>query len=491
MSTIRHLSWRDNRVGKLVQTVDDVTCVGERQTLDPEYNAILLELSASEWTKLFSVILTGGDLVYPDESHTLHWAWVRGLECGMSFCQKMIECFQLDEDTREAMIQAFIAELLADAIQAEAWVSAMRQLGLGSSSGINATGTPNSGILGQILDTSCDPPTLYGKCFGAVEGLNEIAEQTLETIEVITNVAELVAELADNIPVLGAFGSSIVDVGRWLQDTMTETYFEAYNTTSKERYACLIYCAVINSDCILNFTDIRDAYRSELTSYLPPSPDAEMSEYLEWFITLIGLSDIQFVGAMHLFLLEILARAGYIYDSTWRTVKIAIETSDPIEPVCEDCLCIIPEVVWNWGNSDNYTIYPITNRQIDTGYPFFDDGSKSYATGVITDGTLPQDIEGFEAGCEYRWIHTTLWYTQTTGSQSKTATIAIYSDIDHTNLLTSFTVNVPYETFTTVHQELPTPISGQTTYYIVVSIPPHSSAYGFYQSVTTISSNEP
>jgi len=88
----------------LVQEITDATCSGSRVLLDTDYNQINLELTAEEWMQLFSCILTGGDIVYPEISHDLHWKWVKALECAMTFCEKMADCISSSEEVRVAMI---------------------------------------------------------------------------------------------------------------------------------------------------------------------------------------------------------------------------------------------------------------------------------------------------------------------------------------------------------------------------------------------------
>lgn len=336
-STPRRLAYKDAFIGQLVQTIPDVSCEGSPQALDPDYNVILLELSASQWVKLFSSILTGSDLMYPEESHSLHWAWVKGLECGMSFCQKMIECFETDQDTRVAMIQALISELLSNPVQAESFVSAMRQLGIGTDGGNSQTGGPNDALTNKTFADCADFNELYGKCYEWVGALNTIAEDVLQWVELYTNDEELASMLADNIPAIGALPASALEFGLWLQETVSDTYLSAYDTTSQEFWACKIFCEVINGDCLLSIPAVHAAYANELSSFIPPDFSADLGTWLTWYVDLLILDDNEIIGAMHLFIMTVLERLGEIFGSNWRTIQIAIDTASPIASPCDEC----------------------------------------------------------------------------------------------------------------------------------------------------------
>jgi len=333
----RELAWKDTFVGKLVQEVTDVSCDGTSVLLDTTYNFIGLELTADQWTKIFSALLEGADLTYPDTSHEVVWWWLKGVECTMTFCQRMIECFIEDEDTREAMIQAMIAELLADPVQAEAWVSAMRQLGIGVSGGNGQIGSPNA-ELSQLMLGNCDDfELLYGKCYEFVGALNVIAEDVLQWVELYTNDEELASVLADNIPAIGAIPASVLETALWLQETVTETYLSAWDTTTQEYWACVVYCFVLNGDCELNFEAVNQAYADKLLTFTPPSYSDNLVDWLAWFADLLTLTDTELIGAMHLFILTILVRTGEMFGSTYRTVQIPVAQAEPIEPLCPCC----------------------------------------------------------------------------------------------------------------------------------------------------------
>lgn len=333
----RQLAFKDRFVKELTQVLEMGDCSGSPLVLSEGVNTIILDLTEEQFIKIHSALMTGADLSYPSEAHQVVWWFTKGVTCAVDFCQRMIDCFENSEATREAMILAFISELTSDAELQQAFIDAMGQIGIGGAGGTSNTGSPNDGILGQLYDNSCAENVLYGKCFSAVDALNRISEDVLQVIEVLTNPSELVAEVADNIPAVGALVASVTDVANWLQDNVAENYLGAYNTSVQEFWACKIFCDALLDDCTLTFGRIRNVYRAELASYAIPSSTSDLATMLEWFITLLSLSDELLVGAMHLFCLEIMARAGTIYGNNFRAIEIALETASPLTPDCSEC----------------------------------------------------------------------------------------------------------------------------------------------------------
>jgi len=77
----RKLAYRDRYVRLLTQTMS-----GGSSVLPPfQFPAsgageFIVSLTEAEWVKLFSAVMTGADLSYPDESHEVVWSLLRNLE---------------------------------------------------------------------------------------------------------------------------------------------------------------------------------------------------------------------------------------------------------------------------------------------------------------------------------------------------------------------------------------------------------------------------
>jgi len=337
MALERKLAFKDRFVTELTQVLETGDCEGSPLSLSAGVNTIILDLTEQQFIKIHSALMTGADLTYPSEAHQVVWWFTKGVTCAVDFCQRMIDCLENDEATREAMIQAMITELLADTVLAESFVSAMRQIGIDASGGNNQIGAPNAELSGRGLGNCDDFDLLYGQCYAWVGALNEIAEDVLQWIELATNDEELASLLADNVPGLGAIPASVLEFGLWLQEYVSEAYLSAWDTTTQEYWACKLFCQVAEGDCILTFENVHNAYATALEDFSPPAFTDNLADFLDWYVSLVTLSENEIVGVMHLFIMTVLERLGSIFGSTFRTIEIALQTADPITPECPCC----------------------------------------------------------------------------------------------------------------------------------------------------------
>lgn len=80
----RWLAYRDRYVYQLTQTIEDDLCtpaLREPMRLKDSVNEINLRVTADEFTKMFSALMAGADLLYPYEAHQIVWLLWRALEC--------------------------------------------------------------------------------------------------------------------------------------------------------------------------------------------------------------------------------------------------------------------------------------------------------------------------------------------------------------------------------------------------------------------------
>lgn len=67
------ISYRNRFVERLTQTIESTNCTDAGRILKPGKNRLTLELTAAEWTRLFSAVMAGADLIYPEQSHDVTW----------------------------------------------------------------------------------------------------------------------------------------------------------------------------------------------------------------------------------------------------------------------------------------------------------------------------------------------------------------------------------------------------------------------------------
>lgn len=77
----KQLSWRNRFTKHLIQPLDGVDCFQPFVNLNPENNIFVLNLSEATFLKLFSAVMTGAEISYPDESLQLQAEFLKGIHC--------------------------------------------------------------------------------------------------------------------------------------------------------------------------------------------------------------------------------------------------------------------------------------------------------------------------------------------------------------------------------------------------------------------------
>ena len=87
------LDWRNRLTRYLIQPLDGVDCFQESVLLNPENNLIMLNLTEGQFLKMFSALMTGAEISYPDESLQLVADFLKGIQCPPTLIPE--ECFTL------------------------------------------------------------------------------------------------------------------------------------------------------------------------------------------------------------------------------------------------------------------------------------------------------------------------------------------------------------------------------------------------------------
>lgn len=90
----QRLAWQNRWVRYIQQPLSEAAdCFQESVLLNPENNLIVLNLSEFEFTRLFSAIMTGAEISYPDESHQVMVDFLKGIQCPPTLVSE--ECYNL------------------------------------------------------------------------------------------------------------------------------------------------------------------------------------------------------------------------------------------------------------------------------------------------------------------------------------------------------------------------------------------------------------
>ena len=343
MASPRRLAFRDRSVWELEQVVsaifDDCDGLTDPYTFPDMTTRIpfVMLLSQAEFTTLYSAVLTGADLTYPNRSHDVENLFLQIVNCPMSeFCAAMINCLQNNPDTLAALLQ-----LLSEQ---------------GYTGGVGDPSAPLSEtITGQNLLPAgyvCTDDNAFGMALALVNSINDATTEVLQAIEILTNPVEIAAELGDNIPGVGAL-SSAGDVARWIQDAAQEAYELAWSTVIRDELACLLWCE-FKGGCSLTFDSIWNVYLS--AAGIAPPPGVLLTDWLAWLIALPFTASLSTVASVSLLGLLAMRYGGSFGDfqlgiqSLETVINLAQDDSSPDwATVCDPCLA-------SWCHEFDFTV---------------------------------------------------------------------------------------------------------------------------------------
>lgn len=318
MASPRQLAYRDRFVWLLEQTVsaqwDDCNDFVDRYVF-PDMDTrvpLVLYLSQQEWTTLYTAVLTGADLSYPDTSQDVEYLFLQSVICSMNqFCAAMIDCLMNDPD-----VWAALQQLLSDN---------------GYTGGV---GDPNAPMADDILGGNllpagytCTDDKAFGMALAVVNSINHATTEVLQAIEVLTNPVEIASELGDNIPGIGALATA-TDIARWIQDTAQEEYELAWSTTVRDELACLLWCD-FKGDCYLSMDTIFDIYLSE--SGATPPAGVLLTDWLAWLILL------PFTGALStVATVSLLGLLAIRYGGSFGDFALGIQSMETVINLAQD-----------------------------------------------------------------------------------------------------------------------------------------------------------
>lgn len=248
----RKLEFGDKFVANLVQSISGA-CVPSSKVEFPDHNTkikFLFELSGDEFTRLFSAVLTGADLTYPEQSHEVVWLLLRQLECPVDFCDELTSCLTPFFDAITAQLNS-IQQSQAVASQVQAPV--------------------------PVMVDGCNLAKVYNGCVAVVEEMNaqimdiyERAEQ--ETPDIVNEMADIIFSA---IPVLETLPvDELFELSNWLFENQMENYTGDYTVTWRDNAACLLYCLVIE-DCQLDHEKLT-AWLTSIQAEFPGNYAAEI-----------------------------------------------------------------------------------------------------------------------------------------------------------------------------------------------------------------------
>lgn len=200
---------------------------------------------------------------------------------------------------------------------------------------------PDSGesvaeVTDNLNSEGCDSDTIYGFAVQLVQLFNGLVENLFEIIEVVTNTAELVAAVVDEIPFL----TEATDYILYIQDAIYENYLANYDVALEKQIACDLFCLMQDNapSCTLTWNDLL-TYFSLKTAY--EFSDVSIFDWATFVVSGVWDGD-EFVYIMFMTVAAILAAGGDWSGVTLQQVEKIVTTffNDPDSDwvtLCDTC----------------------------------------------------------------------------------------------------------------------------------------------------------
>ena len=291
-------------------------------TNDPDERInILLNLSLNEYTALANTIDVGRDIAYGDNSIAIWFLWVRTLQT-MTICQAIIDCIN---DPESGVSQAIITAVSNESSE---------------SSIIVGQGQSNL-LLGDGNNPSCDLDTWWGGIDNMVNQLDINNLDSLQILEVSTNIQEWVVQVATGIfGVEAPIVQSMLDWALFIQNSIQENYEAQVTTAYLDELKCDLFC-IAKLNCEIKPQDIVDYFFDRLQSQL--TFNSLLTESLE-FIFLGSWSGTEIADVMFLSQLVFRAQFGrWFVDIAFNSVDLDLrlgfnDPSDDWVLLCDTCI---------------------------------------------------------------------------------------------------------------------------------------------------------
>lgn len=163
----------------------------------------------------------------------------------------------------------------------------------------------------------------------------------LETIELLTDPAEIVAELGDNVEGV-SWLDSVPEIAVWLQDTFADIYTASYTHSVETSLACGIFC-VLQDDCELSLNDLIGVMQDAMGSIEPPPSLDDYQALFDWIINIDTSVGSAVVAAYYYLGLQAMRFAAGIlpgftvFADIKQVINGAIGKFDSTYDQCDDC----------------------------------------------------------------------------------------------------------------------------------------------------------
>lgn len=272
----RRLAWSDRQTDYLVNALTEDTdgdSINNELALPlSERQFLVLEVTGEEYTKVFSSVMLGSDLMFNDTAHQVTWLVWKAAKMA-TLCEAIASCITNSESVQEA-----INQVLADTLQ---------------NGGVGSPGGPVSGSVltqGMMPDIGCSNDELWGGCEEVIDGIFEATLEFLQRAKVSANAAEGIGNVLDSIPIIGSVLAGAFTTYEWVVDSAHDLFVAADSDVVREELACDLFCFA-QQNCDITMEDVLSVFNASSEGGVPP--DGDFAEVLAWVVgmTLGGEAD--------------------------------------------------------------------------------------------------------------------------------------------------------------------------------------------------------
>lgn len=251
-------------------------------------------------------------------------------ECGgLMSCEQVQDCIETDEGVLTALISQMTANGFSPSGNAL------------ESTDVTLTDAQKAGNL-LPEGYSCEPPQAMATARKIVQEFNEASNDFFESVETITNAAELGVITTDGIPIADTL-NNIAEFVDWLIQTMREIYQASYNQEVEDELTCAVFCAIM-SDCSLSYDDLLNVWETYADpSVAFPENTDDFQELVDW-ATSLTLTISTGTVATHFYLLTQAMKfgSGTVFEIAGLTslksiIGMTVGYFDQSYTECDDC----------------------------------------------------------------------------------------------------------------------------------------------------------
>lgn len=220
----RNLAFKDKFVEKLIQETPGLC--SDDPVVFPDMDTpvqFVMEISQAEFTRLFSAVLAGADLLYPNDAHETVWILQRQVDCPVNLCDILIPCL-------EPLFDAISTQVTNVQNSVNQVIETLEENAL----------QPPAPITNDIEDEIC------GGASAVIREMNRQNEKVYTDIEnsFIDNVFEVIPAIIEAIPAIGELPvDEIFDLANWYFENQADDY-EADYAAIEAQMICDLKCFV-------------------------------------------------------------------------------------------------------------------------------------------------------------------------------------------------------------------------------------------------------